>query len=902
MRSSVFPLFFKKISKQTSPTFIISLIIFNFFGIVFISNALISKTQFEEGLSHETLIDIDGDIMPPGFDQLEIENILYNFENINISKDLDLDFGLVIGIQIDDDNDSLIIPFIGLSEELLHKLNITNSHSVISDIGTTQINITNVENTSNHLMIELSSNENLIKNELYMNILRKSQFHSLGLSSQIIDYWKFSIIGNLSYCLNIISELEISNAKVGGFFYGYVNNELYSQTTIKQLDNLVEEFEIKLFQKLIIIGINPYSIVIESKLRTAINNIEANIGEEIMSTQFLSIPSIILILLLIFSLELGITSYFRKLRSILNSRGLSKKRTKILFFTIELVSDLFACLLTILFYSIMVFVLKIHHPLIFILLKSLGTTLLILVLCKSLNFFLLKDKELFKNKQVNKHTRKKKETNKLKIISLVLLLLIISLQIVRHIEPLFWFPIISGIKGILFDIISLIIIFVNLVILYLPNSYTTRKTNQENIDSLIKGFFNKTVKKVKVHRMAIFGFFTIMTFLLVNLTTTKLYSTSENNEYLFDFSILIKSSEELGIESNEIFNLTRNFPELKNLTLLNTFPSSILSKRSLDSVQIFAFNSTIYSSKNLGRDRFLCNTKLTNNDIFSRMNKTTIILNKKLAEKIGARIGSNISLEANHFASVNGSFVSISRNNLKVIGILDSFHIPNIWSFITPFAYIDYTLFEDLRGSKGLPVLPMEFSFDLQYEETNSTIIENLQIQTIEKIKETLNLHTGSITITDYGLQSTHYSELHYTSQLCFIWIELIIIIILLPFTTLALNSKMMKSLKPFLRIIESRGYSNKMMRRIYTKEMFSTLTSSLMLGITVGLITSNIYLYYQIPTLFFTYHLNIFYSIIAIIFVLLLGGISSIAIIQIISNRNIKTLRTNGDQQIWLT
>lgn len=898
-------LIFRRYIKKTIPSALISLTIFSLIGILLIATSLPFKFQFAKDFA-ELPAEISTSVSQHGMTSLSHEEIQQKMESLSLD-DVSLEYGVIVSLKCSDNGEELIVPYIGLTDNLLEKINVSDKNIILKVEGEpSQINVTNPNlNETLQVTINTAKSKELTKNSLFENIFWIMLNYNLFSQQQNPNLASFSFIGNLSYGFEIAEELQIESDMLGVFFYGFLEEKTIERLTIDEISNKIEQTEIDLFQELIINGFEQDFINIHSPARYLFETINKEIDEEITVIQCLSIPNLILVLLLVFTLEIGLLSLLKTNGYIFWSRGLSSAKLKFLFYSLELVADLLIGLLIFGLFSTFIYLFKLPNSLIISLLLTYGIVFISILLSKLVHFISINYQPMLKTEH-EKGDKKEKLIipQKIKILSIVLLIFAFLIQLFGTFESLFWFPVISGIKGIVFEVIISIVMLSNLLVIFFStNDNYLKKESPPNLKTLTKRLFEDGLKRFRIQRFTITGLYALLIFLLLQSTTARIYTnTIQNNEPIFDIVLYFKSSEVYdGFNTSVVENLASEIPEIKNLCPYNAFGASIIGERRMENTNVFAFNASSYNDLDLMWEHFV-GTKgcLYKENPFDNLNTKSILINEHLAEKIGARVGDKIIMNAPFFTVKDGNIISIRVENLEVIGIVDTLPMPSFTHETLPFAYVDFSLLEQFTNEQNLNSKSLYFGFNL-----NLTIDELISEQ--EKQNQILNLILDQLNISssmDYSVivkdnkEIVNVFQAETEAQTFFIYFEIGFVLFLLPITTLVLSRRLIESINPSLVRLGARGYSDKEMRMTYTKEIFSSFTSSIIIGLLVGLITCLIYFRYDYPRLFIATNSQLLLSIIALLVIVLFGGIVSLGSVLLISVRQIKTINNKGKEK----
>jgi len=859
-----------------------------------------SSSVFKEAILNSNY-DLDGHI--DSFENLDLEDIPLKLGDISIDSNLTVNFGIIIAVNIVTENNNTIpIPFFGLDDNLLTRLNISDSNSIVTGMDQNMINVSSVEDISKNHQISINKNESIVDDWLFSRIIKSTNhFYHLQLDSYSYNYEKYYLIGNHSCCIQVAKELELNASNVGSIFYGFIDESILEISSPEEVIDLVDLYVKDLYLEFIRIGTNPDCIDINTSINNVIHNALVAVYNDIYDIQWLSIPNIVLIFLLIFTMDVGVMGILKNLRKKLWLKGFSDRKINTIFFVIEVIPDLAAFLLSLLLMFILGRILGITNLLDFTFVRTLIQTFVIIFLCKVINFFFL-NRPKKKTDTIRESTSNESSNKPLKIVkitSFTLLLLVVFMQISRIFTPLFWFPVIDGTTEIIFDVFTAIIFLLNIVILFTPRFEGKPIFSKQNeLRTLFKRLFASEKKRIVAQQVTIFIFYLLLTFMIVDYQAMNAYSDKPEN--LFDVELHIIASPGTGIELSQIQNVTTALPEIKNVSVEDFFGSTVVFDLKQSDAGIHAINTSIYSEKDLYWNHFIGAGGNSNKDILSSMNNRTIILNQKLAKELGARVGDNITLNAEDFPAGNDTnYIDVIIANLEVIGIYDSLLE---FSDLDLCAVVDFTLLDDLRTSLNLSRCVQNIKFDLHYETDNETLIQILQSETLDSFEKLLDLDVNYLleinSVSSYVAPEAEEFSLYNDTYASFVWFEVVFGVIFLSMITLVFNNKILSSLNSKFHILGSRGFDDKLLRKDYRKDVFSSIITGNILGIVIGLIISFLKLSYGLPILFLIGNYSILIEVAILILLSIVVVFGTLGMLQINLNKNLKTLKNGGKEK----
>ena len=388
---NLFTIFFRRYFKKLIPSFIVSFVVFGMIGGLAISVAHQSSIVFEEAISHRNY-DLYG--YARSFEGFDPEDIPLKLDEISIDFNLTAYFGVVIGVNIvTESNETLTIPYFGLDDNFLARLNISDSNSIVTGITQDLINASSVEDSSKSCQLSINRNESIIDDWLFTRLIKtRSDFyflHQFRTSPTMINYEKYFLIGNLSFCIQVSKQLDTFGANVGSLLFGFIDESLLEILSPEEVVDLANLYAKNLYLEFIKIGINPDYLDIDSDIERVIHNALVAVYNDVYDIQWLSIPNIVLIFLLVFTMDVGVNGILKNIREKLWLKGFSDRKINTIFFFIEVIPDLAAFLLSLLLMFSLGRILGITSLLDVTFVRTLAQTFVIIFLCKIINFFFI---------------------------------------------------------------------------------------------------------------------------------------------------------------------------------------------------------------------------------------------------------------------------------------------------------------------------------------------------------------------------------------------------------------------------------------------------------------------------------------------------------------------------------
>lgn len=901
--------FYRRNVKSLLPSAIITMIIFSLVGISVISVTI----PFNINLKNE-IKDLDYQfsttIAQDGMTGNSFENILFAFDTLSI-ENVQLTYALVINLIYIFQEKNFLIPFIGLSSGLFSYSGLNNQTIVGSaEFESTSINLTkavpyyqSISETENKTMIVA----NFSKVELedtnaiftYITTIARSsdfdRFYSPRIEYQNSPYY---LIGNFSVLAELVSYFSVDTKELGAFSLGFMKPEFIDKMTIERLEKEVDEKEKNIFNQYIERGFNPEQIYIHSPVKSLIQNFEVYVGYEITSIQLLSTVNLLLASVLLLLIGIGVYQILKKNENILISRGFSKKKTILLFLSIEFITDLFVVILSLTVFSIVIILMNLPFSTFSFLIQTYSLLFIVFFLIKLLNLLVRTKKDIEIEIKEDKSLKRTIRIQRLFII--LVLMLVLFLQVFMIFEPLFWKPIFFnyGSLEISLDIISGVLVLSALIASVFANE-KRQKPKETNIElqNLLSRIFSKGIKKIRIQSVITICLYALLFYLIVSTTAKKSYF--EYTRYGDVWDLIVTADRRQGIRTigtyEQINNLTSEITEIEEMcpgvVLFNNI--IISNKGHTISTTLIGFNASILASQNLGWNHFFGSqiTGKTNNDLLA-LKENNIILNQAVVEESDLKEGDNISLEVD-LRDVGYDGVSQHIDDVNILGTVDTLPGQNGFSGTThPYAFIDISFYLDVCSQIGLE--PQISLIGLNVKTDNNVTNEEKET----KITEVFNMILGYLNLSESNVRyysitdkGSYYSYSSEAAEQFFIYFDLVFCILFIPIITVVFTKATIQFIAPSLSKLVARGYSDQELRNYIIRRIRKSLIISIFIGLFIGTLAGIIQAKYLLYSLLLPVA-GEFYAKIGL-FIVGIVAIGSISIYTIIpfSTKQIKTI-----------
>jgi len=896
-------LLFRRNLKSISSSAIITFVIIWMVGITSLSIIAPYSVKITEILNEKNIVDIYAEIQQNSMNDMQFVDIVNTLRDINI-EDLTINYGFILNFQINFQNETIPFPIIGLDENLMELLGYTETEIVVSSMisEVDQINIT-LSNQNSMKYYEMNTTNFVELNYSSLSDCIYDRMLSLEQSSRDYNtyYFNYFLLVNITVINQLVHYFDLKSQEISAFVLGFYNHSSISHLTIDELESFDTQKRSELLKTFIEIGFNVEFIYVDSNVHSNISMFHFKINAEIASLRKLIIPNLIISLIIMFSLEFGLYKVFQKDKKVLRARGVSERKIKILFLSIELFSDLVVIVVSQIIFSLFIYLSKLPYSLIFSLLTSFCLVFIIIFLSKLLRFVVTTNSNPLIDKQKNIKSREKRKF-KISLRTLLCLMLVaLFFQIIAIFEPLFWFPFFTYPIAYVIDIISIILIFL-IFLKYVTTIKILRgaETGLLTIYSLISRLFAVAFRKINLQRIITFSLYFLLSYLVLFKVSDINFRTAYYANY-GGWDLNINYSGDLTYD--EVINLPNVIPEIIELSPITGSSSYVIEKGNLFRADLYSINSTIYASHDLGWNHFIGHvSKGRSINVIMNLKGNNIIINQYLAQKSGLRLGDKTSLDiATYYFSTNADFNSSYRiNNVTIIGIVDT--LPLGFRFSpTDIAYVfvDVSLILEILKNIGGSFKVESFSVDLNLNTDFNQTLEH------EKINEVANkilseLHIISPTAIQTKYSDEYYSKIYeYKAETYFIIFDTIFFTFIFPTTIVLLNrTSILQVVSSFSKII-NRGFSKIKLRNYYKRYMINELLNCMIFGHLSSLLVVLIQSRSRFPSLLLSSDVNLYLKLILYSSIIMFGGIIVLLLINQLSAKSIISLIKEKERKL---
>jgi len=892
----LFLLFYKRNFKTVLTSALVFLTVLGLLGITIVSTAIPYTSALTEELAR---IDTDSytTIGYESMNSIEFTSINQTLASIEIDE-ARIEYGILLSLNATKNNQTMQLPIFGLTDSLYDYLSYSNSKIICSqDFEYRKISLSLPEDNSVNYSLYVNDFQNFIYDEKY-GYLEQILYSSYMTPQLYNDFDQFLCV-NFTTLNNIINTFPRDSLAISAFIMVQYDDAYLERFSINEIEVIINEKEFSIFESCLEGGFSSEFISRRSYLKAAIDSLKAKIGYEIQSIQILSLPNIIIVIIIIFSLDLGMYTLLKQKGKFLWTRGLSLKRTIFILIFSEIITDFFMVIMTQLIFSIIILACNLPYSL---LLSLFATNMLMFAIVSISKFtrFLSKhkrilsdDKDEIFNKEQKEHQVKSRKINFNIGITLTILMIVLTLQLFAIFEPLFWFPFFSGSFKLAVDIISIIAISITLLgYSFLSSNGKKKKDEIFNFENLYQKLLkNKLSKKITQQRVITFGLCIILTYLMFFKVGDNNYETSylESTEISWDVKLGDYTS---GFNYSKVTNLHNSIPEINLAFPFTSSGISFIAKDTLFTSELVVFNSSLLSSYDTSWNYFVghVGNNHTNEDV-SDLSTKTIIINQNIAEKSGLREGDEISIDLIFPMLDDIDSISYPVKNVTIIGIVDTLPIGN--GFKSPgmnYAFADFSFLEDIYSNLGGNFNCTELTLDLNLDPSLQFIEREKKIKELANevgmffdIEDELNIlfidNTGNYLLQD--------SE----AETYFIVYDAILIVLLLPILIIVLSHSFLKDITPSIKRIISRGYSAKKFIDDIGKTLLTNYSKNILFGLLSGLSIGLIYIKYEFPSLLLATNLLLFMQLGLFMLLVIAGNIAALVITHFITIKQLTNL-----------
>jgi hypothetical protein len=827
-------IFYKRGLKSSFLTILPNLFIMSLIGIIIIGTVLPFNSAARERLETNEA-DVSA-ILPQGsMNDLSYETIDTTLSSIFLEES-ECGYAVNIPLIYRGSEGNTTITYIGISNGLCEQFQLDQNDIVSSpELSIGQMNIT-TEGSNQNFTLGI----NRIQDFSYeQNTFNQLLYHIYN-SYQPILYSPI-IVGNISLGKMIFESLEITSASLLAGVLAFFNEGWTKGLSFDELDQFIQNQEKQIFQHLVTEGIQPDLIGFMSYAGGVLYSLSNEIGDVTLLIQSLSIPNFVIALILIFVLQIGAYKLIRKDGKTLWSRGISSFKLKILYWSLELVIDLLGLLLAQTIFSTIILVSGLQNYLHSYFFVTFSLLTVVFILTKIYRFLRI-EREVFTFGHAEERDEVKIMSTKRRVrgtlfrnLTYGFLISVILLQIFRIFEPLFWYPIFSGTLGVIsdwFTYLTLVAVFGYLV--FSISIFTVNLDQTKNVANMIRRIFKSGLKKLRVQRVASVAIFSLIVFLLIFEASLNNYDENRfvNENQLSD--IIFSDKIFYGFDFNNVTNLSENIPEIKELYPFQRGQCSIISNGEIINGQVTVVNGSKHINQDLGWNHVVgvMNPQELNN-ILANFSQNSIIINQKAAELSGFRVGDSISIVIG-IDYLYSNHLSAEIENMTIEAIVDTLPFTSGYNLNHLHVYIDLSHVLDILENRAINKFISSFGVDLVFNETATNNEKQLMVeQTIPKILFELGMSSLNMFI-DSKYASAENQQFPAISM--FITFNTVFAILFLPLFVIVFSRSAVKSVTPSIKQLITRGYSAKKLRNIYSKEIYLSLLSSIMIGVGLGL------------------------------------------------------------------
>ena len=624
---------------------------------------------------------------------------------------------------------------------------------------------------------------------------------------------------------------------------------------------------------------------------------------EILAIQRLSITNILIIIALLSTLELGVYQLIKKQGKILISKGLSVRQIFLLIFTIDALVDFSAACFSLVVFSLVITAMKLPLTTIVSLLETYGLFYIVIVLSKIITLLVFTKKQLSDNKDKLKHSKRIPIPIQKSTISLFFVFVVILIQTYSILDPLFYFKLLNKNTTIspkqiriTIDIISLILTLFIIINYFRNETFRVHKKTEKShlsVKKLLSRLFSKEIKVFKAQQLIIICFYSLLFYLIIFKTVDEQYIGLNENSNSWD-AFFYSYHESLSYK--KVVNLTQSIPQIKEICPSYGSWGHVIYNSSVYSTGVKIINTTSYLSKDLGWNHFIgMKTYKINNSLLREVKGKSIIINRFLAERSSLKEGDKISLEleidVSDYNVYEYGYKNIVVDDLTIIGIVDTISTTSEYSYNR--IIMDISLLPDIFEKANIEPKIDSFWVDFFFSENATEGKRKIELEYyISLILSELDCSRSNVIIYTGSVDQMEILHSKNIAEKFFIYVEIIICSLFIPTTILILSQSTVERLVPNLIKIGARGYSDKNIRKGFTKKVNKSLINSILLGLFLGLIVGTIHTKNKLPIVYLAQNVTKIYAKTGFYFVLCaLGGLLSTLFIIHFSSKKIRTI-----------
>ncbi|MHA1852770.1 MAG: hypothetical protein ACTSUF_04580 [Candidatus Heimdallarchaeaceae archaeon] len=825
-----------------------------------LQNVVIARNLLQEE-NIESIVSIGTNAFPANKDFTDVVSLLEN-----LSKELSHNFGVevyyAVGIPLLVINNSQPIVFIYLNEFLQEKFSCNTSNEIIGSpfVNNNTISLTFTDTKT--LAINIKKTVDLFQFKTFADYI-SPKFAQIFMYTKIFSNanigWGIDryILGSKSIGENITSTLGITSSDFAAILL--ISAPDYNTVIIKNIEKIVLSHKVVIRNILI-----QYQIDIEQQDNTfatfvwydspilydVIYHTYNLIDDYSTEIEFLSVPNLLIIFGLIFSIRVLAIETIEKELKIISKKGLSLKSIAWTCYLIDFIIDLIALLLI----ELIIVLVLVSYNAIELLMYNYHFVLPFVVITVLINLTKLSKyikRGLFSSRKENtmmqfRSSKPKSTLNKIivipysiKVLSIFAIVLLFVFQLIHLFAPLmFKYPILFKHANKTYSYLSASIFILCFIILFLPSKPHSKTAKQTlTLTNLLRRLFSTNFRRIKSQRIIIVSLFIILTLFGLIQTSNK-YSTHFKNNYGMTYDAYVRS-EPLGppYPYEKVSALPHDIPEIKQIFPIIYGTTYItLSEHYAISAIFGAINTSLYNNKDLGWNHFFGKEKQTFSSIFEN---NSVVITADLAEKLGARINDIITISFQYGNDANKTRITLSE--LRIGAIAD---------------YLPIYYYLDVETHYNLPIIYFDISliFDYCNEHKSEKFISAIGIDFkdgisgIDEKEAIVKKITDYLEVENYAIfeESKHLLELSRVSSSIsiidasdpvdlFICFNIIFSLVFLIAFTFIQSKQLLSLVSVELRQLGFRGCKDSLIQKSFIAEFRKVIIGSVIVGISIA-------------------------------------------------------------------
>jgi len=364
---------------------------------------------------------------------------------------------------------------------------------------------------------------------------------------------------------------------------------------------------------------------------------------------------------------------------------------------------------------------------------------------------------------------------------------------------------------------------------------------------------------------------------LLNLPSGKNRFINENQ-----FTDVTFRDDFYGFDLQNITNLKGTFPQIKEMYPIQRGSCHIIENTKDTFAQLTIVNGSKYSNKDFSWNHIIGSSHPEEiNELLTNFSQNSVIINQKAAEITGLRTGDSISIIYEIYLKLERGYVSSKINNLTIVAVVDTLPFSKGFGHNSPHVYFDISHVLEIMEDEGLEKLIHEFGVDLFFED-NST---NAEKQNTIDYLTSLIIYELGVSSTNLDIDSKYVSEdiEKDVAVPLFIAFNIVFAILFLPLFVIVFSRTAVKSATPSIRQLISRGFPTKKLRNIYAKEIYFSLLTSILMGVSIGFLLGINIVKQNQPWMLLASDYQLHVQILIRLSAIIIGGLlSSLAVIPI--------------------